>query len=122
MGTVDNDGKLSVWSNYGDELDLVAPWDVIGNDPGTSFSAAFVAGLAALLMEDDPGMTRDEVLEKLNFLMADLGTGDDGSQEEGIKGVDINEILSEQETVRENREGFNGYPIKEEGLIDILER
>ena len=51
VGSVDNDGTFSAWSNYGSELDLLARWDVVtleGEDKeaGTSYSAAFVAGIA----------------------------------------------------------------------------
>ncbi|MBD3295946.1 MAG: S8 family serine peptidase, partial [Candidatus Omnitrophica bacterium] len=83
VGSVDNDGKLSAWSNYGEEVDLYAPWDVIEiaaspsaprNDarPGTSFSAAFVAGIAALVLEDNPDMTAGEVLAELREILAPI--------------------------------------------------
>ncbi|MBD3295940.1 MAG: S8 family serine peptidase, partial [Candidatus Omnitrophica bacterium] len=34
VGSVDNDGKLSAWSNYGEEVDLYAPWDIIEQGTG----------------------------------------------------------------------------------------
>ncbi|MBF0216904.1 MAG: S8/S53 family peptidase, partial [Candidatus Omnitrophica bacterium] len=70
VGSVDNNGSFSAWSNYGSELDLYAPWDVVAvggalGEAGTSYSAAFITGLAALILEDNPGMTATEVLYQL---------------------------------------------------------
>ncbi|MFC1548360.1 S8 family serine peptidase [Candidatus Omnitrophota bacterium] len=120
VGSVDNDGELSAWSNYGDELDLLAPWDIIENEEGTSYSAAFVAGIAALLLEEDPDMTSNELLSTLRSLMSRLDKKDDDKNE--IKGEDEDEVLSMLDAIRENREGFTGYSIQEDTGVDTLEQ
>ncbi|MBD3296123.1 MAG: S8 family serine peptidase, partial [Candidatus Omnitrophica bacterium] len=100
VGSVDNDGKLSAWSNYGEEVDLYAPWDVIEiaaspsaprNDarPGTSFSAAFVAGIAALVLEDNPDMTAGEVLAELREILAPIQVEAKVEAEKEVKGEDV---------------------------------
>ncbi len=104
VGSVDNDGKLSVWSNYGEEVDLYAPWDVIDNGQGTSFSAAFVAGVAALILEDTPDMTAADVLRELGELFSPLSTVDSPQ----IKGADLDEVIAKYEAIRKQREEFTG--------------
>ena len=79
VGSVNNDGTLSAWSNTGSEIDLYAPWDVVTlrkttdegrgtNEAGTSFSAAFVAGVASLVLSEDPDMTAEDVLRELKII------------------------------------------------------
>jgi hypothetical protein len=117
VGSVDNDGKISLWSNYGDSLDIVAPWDVVTLDEteeteaGTSFSTAYVSGIVALMLSDNPDMTVEEVMQELYMFSV---TTDEESEETEIKGVNIDEVLSKQEAERQNRQGFTGYSIKED--------
>ena len=84
VGAVDNDGTLSAWSNRGDHVDIFAPWDVEiaaspsaprndGGEAGTSFSTAFVAGITALILSEDPDLTFTEVFERLQDMTQDLG-------------------------------------------------
>ena len=116
VGALDKDGTLAEWSNYGDELDLLAPWDIIDNEEGTSFSAAFVAGVAALMLEEDPDMTSSELISKLKKFMPKVK-----EDEKEIKGDDVDEVLSMLDIERKNREDFTGYTIQEDTGADILE-
>ena len=115
VGSVDKDGKLSAWSNYGDEVDLYAPWDVLTlegteGEAGTSFSAAFVAGIAALMISDDPDMTREDVLASLKALTADIVKE---VNVKPIKGINMEELLSRKEMETKNQAEFTGYSPKE---------
>ncbi|MCK4852579.1 MAG: S8 family serine peptidase [Candidatus Omnitrophica bacterium] len=137
VGSLDADGKMSAWSNYGDPLDLLAPWDVVTIDgtedeAGTSFSAAFVAGVTALMLSEDPAMTPEDVLIKLKSMMTAGIEGEDtgyeeygklvmekgeekeeeeAKEEKEIKGVDIDEVVSRNEAQALNQEQFTGYSI-----------
>ncbi|MFH0967633.1 MAG: S8 family serine peptidase [Methanobacteriota archaeon] len=84
--TAKTDG-LSYFSNYGIFVELVAPGEGIistwsGNTyqtvTGTSPAAALVAGTAALILEADPSLDRNQVREILSSTSRDLGrTGRD---------------------------------------------
>jgi thermitase len=84
--TAKTDG-LSYFSNYGIFVDLVAPGEGIISTwsdnsyqtaTGTSPAAALVAGAAALLLEAEPTLEREEVREILAASAGDLGrTGRD---------------------------------------------
>jgi len=77
VGTVrlDENGnwERSPYSNYGDEIDLVAQGDQImttlqggefgDTGPGTSFSAPQVTGLIALMLGENPNLTATEAFE-----------------------------------------------------------
>ncbi|MFC1643912.1 S8 family serine peptidase, partial [Candidatus Omnitrophota bacterium] len=79
VGSIDADGEISSWSNYGSALDVVAPWDVVTleetsrKEAGTSFSAALIAGVAALMLSGNPGMTPEDILTGLKALTAGFG-------------------------------------------------
>lgn len=76
--------ERSLFSNYGEELDFLT----LGENPlttlsggnfgnagsGTSFSAPQVSGLVSLMLAEMPGMTFDEVMEKIKqCFVIDLG-------------------------------------------------
>lgn len=83
VGSVDADGAVSNFSNYGGEVDILAPGDQIlstipttfiplkmniqGYDimSGTSQAAPYVSAVAALLKGLDPEVSRDEILRKM---------------------------------------------------------
>ncbi|BCB05812.1 S8 family serine peptidase [Bacillus sp. KH172YL63] len=77
----------STFSNYGDDIDISAPGSRIystfsnsdyGYMSGTSMASPVVAGVAALLMANDPSITNDEIAERLYESADDLGeTGKD---------------------------------------------
>ncbi|MCK5450788.1 MAG: S8 family serine peptidase, partial [Candidatus Omnitrophica bacterium] len=132
VGSVDEDGSLSAWSNYGSELDLLAPWDVVtiegaDGETGTSYSAAFITGLAALVLSENPEFTSEDVLKVIQDIseegsleevgFEDYGTlffdgeGDEEEEGERIGGLDVNDVISRYEVQRQNRVHFTGYSI-----------
>ena len=115
VGSVNNDGTRSSWSNYGSELDILAPWDVIDNDAGTSFSTAFVSGIASLMLSNDPSLTGEDVLAALKALTLDFSKE---MYKKTFKGVNVEEIVSKQEAERKNRSEFTGYSQIEDLLHD----
>ena len=83
VGSIDQDDERSSFSNYGDELELVAPGEVIissipGNNyefyGGTSMACPHVAGVAALAISRHPNFTNQEIRELLKDTADDLGS------------------------------------------------
>jgi len=79
----DLDGKPQ-GSNYGAELDVVAPGKAIrstllgggyGQDSGTSYAAPFVSGLAALIWSRNPGLTNSSVTDIIESSADDIESG-----------------------------------------------
>ncbi len=72
VGSVDENGNKSFFSNYGESIDFVAPGHSIelGNgdktDYGTSFSTPFVTSAVATVLSVFPNKNFDEVKEILN--------------------------------------------------------
>ena len=60
---------------------------------GTSFSAAFVSGLAALLLSQDPDRTDDDIRQLLRFTCEDL-PDDSAPNWDGWGRMDIGRALS----------------------------
>jgi len=129
VGSVDNDGKLSAWSNIGSAVDLLAPWDVVElegeeDEAGTSLSAALVAGIAAIMLEDDPGMTSDDVLDELRSLTSALAdkAEEETKKDSEIKGTSVDEVLAMYEAMRQNRAEFTGLSPKEDIQTNGMEQ
>ncbi|MFH1305657.1 MAG: S8/S53 family peptidase, partial [Candidatus Omnitrophota bacterium] len=121
VGSVDADGEISPWSNYGSALDLLAPWDVLtlpGEDgeAGTSYSAAFIAGLTALVLSENPDMAAQEVLAELRSLTAsfDNRAPEETEEAQEIKGANVDEVLSKQAIQQKNMDEFTGHSLKNE--------
>lgn len=75
VGAIDNTGTRSSFSNYGTELDLVAPGvNILSTIPnsqtdyksGTSMACPHVAGVAALVLERNPELTVNQVNSIIN--------------------------------------------------------
>lgn len=73
VGSVDCDGTLSYFSNYGKSVDILAPGSDIystivggyGTMSGTSMAVPFVSGIAAMLYADRQGLYPNNVREVL---------------------------------------------------------
>lgn len=70
VGSIDQKGNYSFFSNHGEEVDFVAPGHNIEvsdsqKDYGTSFSAPFVSAAAAVVLSVDPELTIDETKDIL---------------------------------------------------------
>ncbi|MFV9510424.1 S8 family peptidase [Tepidibacillus sp. LV47] len=81
VGAVDQDDEYARYSNYGQQLDVVAPGDGIYTtqlggqytaNSGTSMAAPQVAGLAALLYQKYPDLTPKEVENIIKFSADDV--------------------------------------------------
>jgi subtilisin family serine protease len=90
------------FSNWGPEIAVAAPGvDVFSTyvgegyaqSLGTSFSAAFVSGLVALLISQDPDRTDDDIRELLHFTSGDLPDAD-APNWDGWGRMDIGRALS----------------------------
>jgi subtilisin family serine protease len=89
------------FSNWGPEIAAAAPGvdvfstylaDGYAQSLGTSFSAAFVSGLAALLISQDPNRTDDDIRQLLRFTCEDL-PDDDAPNWDGWGRIDIGRAL-----------------------------
>jgi len=99
VSAVDDLDNIPYWSNYGPEVDLAAPGVDItstykGGDyralNGTSMAAPHVAGCAALVLENQPAYTPDQVLAVLAATADDIGLSTD---EQGAGLVDAEEAV-----------------------------
>ena len=82
VSATDDTDELWSKSNYGPEIDLSAPGKSIyttkrggiyTTESGTSFSSAMISAVTALLIAHYPGLTRDQVRERLFAGVDDLG-------------------------------------------------
>lgn len=74
VGALEKNDTRASWSNYGTNVELMAPGVSIASTyleeryayaSGTSFAAPHIAGVVALLLGKEPSLTPDEVRERL---------------------------------------------------------
>ncbi len=74
VAAIDNNGMLVNFSSYGTEIDVAAPGlNILSTTPddtydyvnGTSISAAYVTGIAALLKSNDPSITYTDIINRI---------------------------------------------------------
>ncbi|MCU1676002.1 MAG: peptidase and in kexin sedolisin [Frankiales bacterium] len=86
VGATDSTGRLTLFSSYGDWVDVAAPgWNVLSTalrfpgsgsyiaESGTSFSAPYVAGIAALVRAQHPRWSVAQVRRQLLTTARDAG-------------------------------------------------
>lgn len=134
VGAINSDYELSSFSQYNDMVDVVAPGEQIlttadrnyekfASDytyvSGTSLSAPYVSGIAALASAIDPGITSDEFMDLIKVSSQDLGEkGLDSYYGYGL--VNASKILHILSTVRTAAEADTIWSLFED--IDIDKR
>ena len=81
ISATDENDLLYSWSNKGNNVDLAAPgcvytttrWGGYGSTCGTSFSAPTVAGVAGLVLSQNPNLSGDELTARLKQSGDDIG-------------------------------------------------
>ena len=94
VSSVDKNGALSDFSNFGESVDVAAPGEDIWSSTldgkyepasGTSMATPFVASAVAMLLTNNPSMTVSETEQALKKICADQGVkGNDRSYGAGI--------------------------------------
>ena len=82
VGSTTSYDSLSPFSNYGKDIDIVAPgsgiystlsYNSFGSMSGTSMAAPIVAGVAALIKASEPALSNEEIANRLYSSSKDLG-------------------------------------------------
>jgi len=131
VGSIDESNQLTDENGEGDELEFVAPGQNIistningyGSFDGTSMSAPHVAGVLALLKENDPSLSINELRAKLQRGVIDLGDeGKDDYFGYGLVNINLKEenldaiiqIVFPEENDETKKEELEINPIKVE--------
>lgn len=107
VGATDKDSRLAAFSNYGDDLELVAPGvDIYSTSPnatyveadGTSMATPEVTGVASLMLAADPTLTAVRARSLLAASAVDMGvTGRDPRYGYGLanarRALDLTQLL-----------------------------
>ena len=131
VGSIDENNELTSENGAGEELEFVAPGKNIlstsiegyGNFDGTSMAAPHVAGTIALLKENNPSLSVNELRAKLQRDSIDLGeNGKDNNYGYGLVNVNLEEenitaiiqIIFPEEKNETKKEELQINPIKVE--------
>ncbi len=85
VGSINRYGEVSLFSNFGDALDVVAPGEEIlstfldnsvGYMTGTSMAAPYVSGIAALILSKNPDLTQKQVATIIEQTAKKIGNYD----------------------------------------------
>ncbi|MFA9375862.1 MAG: S8 family peptidase [Lachnotalea sp.] len=100
VGAINHRGEMESFSNYGDDVDVVAPgMNVVGTTPGngylfgsgTSFAAPYVTGIAALIKSVKPDSTYKDIKKAI---VKHVVVGDELNNKVNTSGrVDANKAL-----------------------------
>ena len=127
VGSVNQNGSLAPYSNWGDFVDVAAPGGTMENvlkslsrwssnkseislfsiAPGTSVSAPFVSGLAAQILSINPGLSPKEVIEII------MSTGDHSPSLEGkVKSAKVINALNAVLAAKKLRPSSDVYKLQ----------
>jgi len=131
VGSINENSLKSRFSNYNSGISVVAPGENIfstsigstyGYYEGTSFSAPFVSGVAALIKAQEPTISPQEVKHLIESTSTDLGTpGFNALFGHGL--IDMEKIFLELLGSHDQEEGENVSPGLEDGKeINEVER
>lgn len=134
VGAVDYNGNIACFSNFGKEVDFVAPgykvevWGnkaLSSNDPdyasGTSFSAPFVASAAALVLSVNPNFSLDDVKKEL--IKSCINKEDINYSSPYLKNIEIDSYTLRNTFIKDEAESeklYYGYGLPQmEGLVGL---
>lgn len=123
VGAVNRDGSYADYSNYGQQIDVVAPGESIytthlnnsyTTTSGTSVAAPQVAALAAVLMQEHPTLTVKEIADIIRFSADKIGN-QDWNERTGYGRINFEAALDfDPELLRDgyrpNQESYQAYP------------
>jgi len=101
VGAITSSGSRSDFSNYGSQLDVVAPGtdilstvpnNLIGNSSGTSMASPHVAGIAALVLSVNPCLTGKQVRDIIEQTAQKVGNYSYANDSDRYNGAWNNEM------------------------------
>jgi len=134
VGATDSSGARASFSNWGSNIDIVAPgvgirttvWDVASDSQyvssvnGTSFSTPFVSGLLALMRSQQPNATWGELVAVLSAEAdhSQLGTGENFSTIYGFGDASAGQAMSRVVTPRIDVQEYRFTPFSVSDVLD----
>ncbi|WP_197225157.1 S8 family peptidase [Lysinibacillus sphaericus] len=130
VGSIGSNGKLEYYSNYGPEVDFVAPGSVITSTSnkgdfetrsGTSMAVPFVSGVLALLMDEFPNQTPDWYYEALKDMSKDVeAQGFDNKSGYGLPQYKPSEIKEEVQENDKEITSVKDLPKNEQRIYELV--
>ncbi len=124
VGAIDTAGQRAYFSNYGSELELVAPGNLIVSTvpftdayayaDGTSMASPHVAGVAALVFSKNPNLSADTVRAILDATAIDMGEyGKDYFYGYGLVNAYLALLATPSPTLGPTRRGNLAYTVRD---------